>query len=496
MRGTTLILVSLCLFQMGCGSSASEDGGASTGGTTSAGGSGGSGGGGSGSGGGSGGGKTYPPGPPGCGLDAAAFCDTFDAPAGDTTRAGELDSALWSASRMCNIGGPSGEGEAVAIGTATVPTCRAGLPAQVLPNSDALICDGNDSIQSNHLLMLVAAQNYGQNSYRIRQPFDFGGRTGKIVFDAEGHNVGLHGWMSLEITEDPTPAPSFTFQENYENGAIPRNAIELQFGLSCGGDKVGITDIIVYDDFQQTKVHSDNGVCVDAGPGLLNHFEVELSESHVAVYATPASPDGLSFGEPTLLGEVDITLPFSRGYVHATSHNHATLKYSDGAMDAWLTRWDNVGFDGPKVSGDWREYEALDSLDVMGSGKVNVGWRLADQASGPAQTISIFDVDASNVTRARIALENWSLHWAGSDPNPEWALNYRMNAKAWKARKLSPSELQMMVDLPNAGTRSLMLDVDVADLVTGTNTLELTTSNAEMSYPPVVLNVDLVLETN
>ena len=53
----------------------------------------------------------------------------------------------------------------------------------------------------------------------------------------------------------------------------------------------------------------------------------------------------------------------------------------------------------------------------------------------------------------------------------------------------------MIADLPNAGTRSMMLDVDVADLTPGTNTLELTTSNVPTSYPPVALNIDLVLRT-
>jgi hypothetical protein len=57
---------------------------------------------------------------------------------------------------MCNIGGPSADGEAAAIGPATVPSCRAGLPAQVFPSSDALVCDGDGRIQSNHLLVLVA----------------------------------------------------------------------------------------------------------------------------------------------------------------------------------------------------------------------------------------------------------------------------------------------------------------------------------------------------
>ena len=53
----------------------------------------------------------------------------------------------------------------------------------------------------------------------------------------------------------------------------------------------------------------------------------------------------------------------------------------------------------------------------------------------------------------------------------------------------------MMTTLPNAGTRSLMLDVDVADLVPGTNQVEFTTKSASQSYPPVVLNIDLILAT-
>jgi hypothetical protein len=196
-----------------------------------------------------------------------------------------------------------------------------------------------------------------------------------------------------------------------------------------------------------------------------------------------------------LLAEAEIALPFTRGYVQMTTHNHATLKYSDDTIDAWAVRWDNVGFDGPAITGGWREYEALDSLSEPSPGRVDVGWRLADASTGPAQTIEIHGVDPSGVVSARLALENWSLHGAGEPPAPDFALNHRLNGHAWNARKLTAGELQMMTDLPNAGTRSMMLDVDVADLVAGTNTLELTTTNAPLSYPPVVLNVDLVLKT-
>ena len=70
---------------------------------------------------------------------------------------------------------------------------------------------------------------------------------------------------------------------------------------------------------------------------------------------------------------MDVDLPFMRGYVHLTTHNHASLKYSNDTVDAWAARWDNVGFDGPAITSGWREYEALDSLSSANAGKVNVG---------------------------------------------------------------------------------------------------------------------------
>jgi hypothetical protein len=436
----------------------------------------------------------YPPGPPGCGLAQAAFCDTFDRPAGATTRAGELDPKKWSASRFCDIGGPEAGDQAVAVGPATMPACRADLSGTVLPNHDAVICDATNEIHNNHLLVLAAAQNYGQNSYRIRQPFDFANRTGTVVFDAQGYNVGLQGWVSVEVTEDPAPAPSFTLQENYENGSVPRNGVEIQLNYICNGDNVGIYHLLVYKDFHQDLALDEPKVCVPASAGKLNHFEVKLSKNRIEVYATPPSNDGVTFGSSVLLGAKDIDLPFSRGYVHITTHNHASLKYSNGARDSWAARWDNVGFDGPAITSGWREYEALDSL-TPATGGVNVGWRLAKDTDGPAQQIEIKGVDVTGAVSARLAVQNWSYHPAGSAAPADYALNYRLNGHAWKSRKLTPSELQMMTDLPNAGTRSVMLDVDVADLVNGTNTIEFTTTNAAPPIPALLVNVDLILQT-
>ena len=40
---------------------------------------------------------------------------------------------------------------------------------------------------------------------------------------------------------------------------------------------------------------------------------------------------------------------------------------------------------------------------------------------------------------------------------------------------------------------SLMIDVPMTDIVSGTNKLELIPLNAPMDYPPVVTNMDLLL---
>jgi hypothetical protein len=284
-------------------------------------------------------------------------------------------------------------------------------------------------------------------------------------------------------------------QQNFENGSIPRNAVEIHFDQVCGGDNVGINELFVYDDYHQNLVLTDTTTCVPAGAGELNHFEVKLSKSHIEVYGTPASSDGVTFASAVLLGSKDISLPFTRGYVHLTTHNHATLKYSNETVDAWTARWDNVGFDGPAIVDGWREFEALDPLTTTNAGKVNVGWRVAKDADGPAQRIEIKGVDVAGAVRARLALQNWSYHPAGSPALSDYALNYRLNGHAWKKRPLTDSEQRMMTDLPNAGTRSLMLDVDVADLVAGTNSVEFTTTNALPPLAPVVVNIDLIVET-
>jgi hypothetical protein len=457
-------------------------------------------------------GGSWPPGDPGCGLEAAAFCETFDAIASERGRAGDLDRSRWSAARN-HPQLPTGNGATIAAGPATISNCRADLPARVLPDQDSLVCAPNDAIMSSHMLAAVGAQNYGQNSYRIRQPFDFRGRTGRIVLDAEANIVNkLLGWISISVTGEPSPAPSYSIGspgvDNDEGGAIPRNAIEIHFSDDCGGRaerghvSVGLIDVLT--DFVDAEVHPDNPTCITGSVGHLNHIEIALSRTRVEVYGTDYSQDGVHFGELQLITAADIDLPFERGYVHLTGHNHATLKYTeDGAygyatpLDAWVTRWDNVGFDGPVVGG-WRETEVPDSL-VEGEeawslhgGVMNIGYRVADEAHEPNDVLHLQGVDPSGATRATLALNAW-YNIVGATPS-DFVLRYRLNGHAWHEHPLDPAELAVITNTHSHGAMTHHLDVPVSELVAGDNTLEFTTRNVDQGYPPAVHNIDLVLE--
>jgi hypothetical protein len=462
--------------------------------------------------------REYPPGEPGCGLPAAAFCETFDevASAGlGEGRVGELDPRVWSGARMQP--GLNWGPAATPVRPATIPSCRADLPTQVYPGQDAVVCQGNADIESRHLLMIAAEQSYGQLSLRIRRPFDFHARTGTVVFDAEGELEGfLQGWVSLAITEEPSPAPSFGILQNFENGAVPRAGLEVHFFQICGlPDRVGVSQVNVFRNYAETFYLDNEGgrssTCVQTEKGKLNHFELRVSRSRLEVWGSDRSEDGVHFGELTLLFGLDVDLPFERGYVHINTHNHSSLKYSENTVDAWTARWDNVAFDGPVV-GDWREYSIADAMEdvvIDGNACKNIGYQLGDVSEGPQQELTFHGVDPSGAVTAHIALDgHFNTHT--DVPFEDYVLRYRVNGKAWQEQRFDASQLALLkgpvvYDEAGMNTRgdgsgiagaiSLLLDVDPKSLVAGDNTLEFVTSGIPNGYRPYVANIDLVLAT-
>jgi hypothetical protein len=481
--------------------------------------------------------SSYTPGPGGCGFEHAAFCETFEDGPQAGGRSGELDPARWSAVRGYPQVGHASFEQAFTIPPAWIDACRADLSnTTVLPSGDALVCDPTPTIPTRHFVGAVGAQNYGLSTYRIRQPFDFAGRTGTIKLDVDLTGVGLGGWPAIVIAEDPSPAPSFDWEER---GSGPRNGVSIEFvGGGCAEGPIR-PSFYVFRDYVQTHPAPPEGCGpehVQTQLGALNHVEIYLTQTHLEVWASDASPDGVEFPNFHLVGSIDLDLPFSRGYVSLVGRNHATLKYWIGA--AWLTRWDNVAFDGPVIT-DWREHSAPDSLTVVegiegcmiggvcqwrgqtirehASADVcpptaactapgqahNVGYVVANEDEAPI-AVTIPGVRLEGATRARIVLatDHPYFEWNGMFPPPT-ALNvrYRLNGGIWHDRFVTEIEANAFasfypdtVPQLGAGLLNQAIEIDLAELREGDNTLELQASGSWTgSYRTAVTGIDLVL---
>jgi len=458
-------------------------------------------------------------GEPGCGFERAAFCDTFGGPSKVRGRGGELDSIFWSVGRgkvqLSNV-------RAIGIGMAQIPQCREGLPSQVWPTDDCLICQPTDDILSGHFLAAAAAQNYGQHGYRIRQPFDFAGRTGKIVFDGTVSPFSpLHGWISLAVTEDPMLTPGYSILGNDEGSIIPKNALEVQLVNAPGDQGVQVRNIHVFRDFVDTLYTPATPSIATWKAGKLNRYEVSVSAEGIEVAISPYSEDGVTFAAPTAHYKIDTALPFTRGWVQLSVHNHATLKYTNppNQVDAAIALFDNVGFDG-KVIASWREYEIADSLVKFTEDDgdphnlehigYDIGYVVQDAAQGPKQTLKFKGVDTSNVQSARLSFTATVDYLSTQFPRDQHTFRARLNGGAWLDRKLTAAEAALLdptsgpVVLDPSGTPvgdpgsqgryALTLDVPPEELVSGENTLEFVSANVPTGNPPVVYNIDLVLK--
>jgi hypothetical protein len=152
----------------------------------------------------SGGSTTDVAGPAGCGLPQAAFCDTFATvtPRAQQGRAGDLNPLKWSFSRVTSDVSPFPLDTSNTYHPATADFC--GTPAHVEPEWDSFICSTvthnmpgtwgtviNDFGQYDASVRLPDGTHpgvqgfYVANAGRIRQPFDFAGRTGTVAFKVD-----------------------------------------------------------------------------------------------------------------------------------------------------------------------------------------------------------------------------------------------------------------------------------------------------------------------
>jgi len=459
-----------------------------------------------------------------CNLTNPAFCDTFDeGPTSAPGREGDLDTTKWSVARVApqDI---SGGGGAVSnpVEIAPIPACKASFTStSVYPPYDTLICDPSGT-RGSQLLTAVAIQNYGVNSYMIRQPFDFSGRTGKIEFDVDdggGYQL-LGGYPEINITQDPVAAPTFQEFSNFETGPVPQNAIIVKFseggGGACTPTEASAVNVMVYKGYAPTILPQSGTIgCVNISPGAMNHYEIQLSQTTIDIYGTDYSTDnGQTFANLRKIYSAAINLPFSRAYVHIGSRNHATVKYGFGP-DA-VFHWDNIGFDGP-VFKNTLSYEIPDNT-TMGTYQghtpgstapvMNLGYQLQDGTGSkpagvydPVNKLPAFQFKNVNTSGAISALLSFNAFFNNSQSAADatWGWQYRFNGGTWITRTLTPLEVTAINNTlavggaGSGGNISMLANVPIADLIDGTNTFEILPLIAPMNYPPVIANIDLTL---
>jgi hypothetical protein len=434
-----------------------------------------------------------PPGPvsAGCGLSGAAFCEDFEGPRNTTgNRNGDLSVSNFSAARWH----PDLSPEPDHVGPAQIPACRSGSVPNPLPPADTLVCDPSSAIQSHYALVSTAAQNYGDNSYRISQQFDIANRTGTIDFDASLFIQGaLMGWPTLAFTADPYSAPSYLADNS--GGATPREGVQIHFNSVCPGSSgwTAFPKVRTYRQYAETLLHDENGFeswCtsnVTTAAGHLNHVQIHLSQSHIEIMMSDASSDGVHYGPLKKVFSAPLSLAFTRGYVYFGVHNHATLKY--GNLPSWTVQWDNIAFDGPRLAA--ARVSQVSDAAVPSGGGLNLAYPLPNSASGGSTPpLSLGGVSTSNVSSAKLVFDVFADQISNTNWSA-WRFNYRLNGGAWHAAALSAAEIALF---PRAHSYALSLTVDPQELVAGTNSVQFSGTGFYAGYQPFVGNVDLIVQ--
>jgi hypothetical protein len=428
-----------------------------------------------------------------CGLSAPTFCETFETshPGG---KSGDLDERVWSLARW----GHESRQFFVQVPASTprdvvFPPVFCGKPfSGLLMPHDVAICEGLgvDGKRSRQLNEVFNDQgDFAMNSLRIRQPFDFTGRTGTIVFDVDAKinpfNVGHGWWIELFVTEDPAPLP---YHEAPGVLSYPRNGLGFAFqGFNAcpkseklwnnSLNRVFVTrNYEILHDYGEGDFEYDDWEkrCFRTLDQKLNRFKFLISRHRAEVWVS-------DHDRPAELRRIarikNLDLGFTRGYVHL---QHAQYNaHKDGGVTATQTyRWDNVGFDGPKAPLP-RAYEVEDNTegDIDGSGGRLYGYYLTDHTWTLKK---LAGVQLANAQSAKLA-------FAITTTSHARAIEYRFNGGPVHTFTIP------VFGIPG-GVRGFAVDVPLAELVEGENQLAMKMRAPQHQPHEVIANIELTLD--
>jgi hypothetical protein len=442
-----------------------------------------------------------PTGAAACGLPSAAFCETFDAPAGIGNRSGQLNGTLWGVSRSSGSQyNPWAQTQLNGISTACPST------AFVFAPNDIVICNGqlNESVDDNG-----APQTLDMYP---KQPFDFEGRTGKVVFDVSNDSQGSHAaWPEFWITDTPNPSP-WTHEGSWTS--YPRNGFGIRFagctdgsgmGATCsqGNGAQGVDSAIVVSNYVGNDSFGDSTLnpsilhtltvigmdsVLQSGPGQLNHYEIDVAQDQIDIYGTDAFSGTLDLTTTPLRHIAQIpnaNLNFSRGFIWIDDGHYNGDKLNTQRIHTFT--WDNVGFDGPILPRDLA-FDALDNPETTDPSPYDTCACLPEPGqstgyyAGADNSVTVTVPGVSGIAQASAALITLNIHDVyGPEP---FTLNYSINGNA-----TTPYAWPFPWSNLNSD-KTFTIPISLADVKTGDNTL--TFSTAE-SVGLTVFNVDLIL---
>lgn len=422
-----------------------------------------------------------------CGLERAAFCETFETvhPGG---RGGDIDErrlsfARWN--RTASEWWTRTPASSYPDRLQPVATLCGEQFRNVLPPDDVRVCDGVgiDGLLSGQLQEMFDDQrDFAYQGVRIRQLFDFTDRVGTIVFDVDAkqnpYNQGHGSWIELWVTEDPVPLPYHEAPGNVF--AFPRRGVGIQFTrmgheleipedgsywLNTPGRVLTVDDHrVIHEQWYYNYAEVGEDVNFRTYDGRMNHVEVRISQSELEIWVSDID-DPLNTRFRAAVADLD--LKFSKGYVH---FEHASYNAGKDGLpgceggtptncpsSSHTYRWDNLGFDGP-VYPMPRAYDFPDNNEVLPDDTHLLGYRFTNAKN--THTLSVEDVDLSNAISATLNFNIFT----------DWGREVEYSFNDGPTRVFEVPENQESYD--TIGFRTFSVEVPLEDLKEGTNTLK------------------------
>jgi hypothetical protein len=331
-----------------------------------------------------------------------------------------------------------------------------------------------------------------------KQPFDFAGRTGSIVFDVSNNSQGNHAaWPELWVTDQPVPDP-FTHESTWLSA--PRNGFGIRFAgctdsggnangcFPDGNNGLGVDSAVTADNYSLNDSFNGGSLKVigyhdvlKSGPGQMNHYEVQVAQNDIEVYGTnPFSGTWNPSVDPLvhLASIPNVNLNFSRGLVWLEDVHYNADKFNTQRTNTFT--WNDIGFDGPVLPRDLA-FDAADNnvpvsnIDGTGTPGINTAWTVQ-----PNSSINLAVPGVNGVANAAGALVTFNFY----AETVLGTLNVAVNGHAISIPWPYP-------DVTEDSDRTVAIPVPLADVVTGNNTLTFYTTG---SYALDIMNVDLILQ--